>query len=106
MGLAAEIRHNKILDKLCSAGRIYVSDLSHTLGVTKVTIRQDLVVLQSSGMLKKTHGGAFLVAPVLNVSGRYHRLRRLAAKRIIEKLASDLVKDGDIIYLEAGSDLL
>jgi len=103
MGVAAEIRHRQILDGLHSTGRIYVADLAKALGVTEVTIRRDLAFLQKSGLLKKTYGGAVVVAPEVNVSVRYRQIQKAHAKQIIGKLASTLVQDGDIIYLEAGS---
>lgn len=103
MGIAAGIRDKKILEELGSTGRVYVKDISLALGVTEVTVRRDLARLQGNGLLKKTYGGAVLAAPEVNVSVRYRQKRKLSAKKIIGKLASQLVKDGDIIYLEAGS---
>ncbi len=103
MGIAAEVRHKKILDELGSRGRVYVKDVSQVLGVTEVTIRRDLAFLERNGLLKKTYGGAVLSAPEVKASVRYRQKRKLSAKRIVGRLASELVKDGDIIYLEAGS---
>lgn len=103
MGVAAELRHNQILQQLQSKGRIYVRDMSRELAVTEVTIRRDLTFLEDSGLLKKTYGGAVSLAPDVETSVRYREKRKLSAKKIIGKLASELVDDGDIIYLEAGS---
>ncbi len=58
MGVAAEIRHRKILEQLGSAGRVYVREMSQELGVTEVTIRRDLTFLQNNGLVKKSYGGA------------------------------------------------
>jgi DeoR/GlpR family transcriptional regulator of sugar metabolism len=103
MGIAAEIRHRKILEQLGSAGRLYVREMSQVLGVTEVTIRRDLTFLQNNGLVKKSYGGAVPIAPELEASVRYRQTRRIEAKKIIGKLASRLIKDGDLIYLEAGS---
>ena len=103
MGVAAEIRHRKILEQLGSAGRVYVREMSQALDVTEVTIRRDLTFLQNNGLVKKSYGGAVPVAPELETSVRYRQTRRLEAKKIIGKLASRLIKDGNLIYLEAGS---
>ena len=103
MGIAAEIRHGKILDKISSVGRVYVKDIAGEFGVTEVTIRRDLSFLKESGLLKKTYGGAVPVSPDLSASVRYRQKRKMGAKRIVGQLASTLVKDGDVIYLEAGS---
>ncbi len=103
MGVAAEIRHKRILEQLRSMGRIYVRKVAQELAVTEVTIRRDLSVLQKSGLLKKTYSGAVLSAPDVSVSVRYRQTKKAKAKQTIGKLASGLVGDGDIIYLEAGS---
>jgi len=104
MGLLAQKRQRYILENLRSAGRVYVKDLAQELDVTEVTIRRDLTFLQKKALLQKTYGGAIPVAaPEMNVPVRYRQTRNLKAKQIIGKLAGGLVKDGDIIYLEAGS---
>ena len=103
MGIAAEIRHRKIIEQLGSAGRVCVRDISQLLGVTEVTIRRDLALLERKGLLKKTYGGAVPAGPQVKASVRYRQTRKPIAKKIIGKLASELINDGDVIYLEAGS---
>ena len=103
MGLLAEKRHNYILEQIRSAGRIQVSKLAGQLGVTEVTIRRDLSYLQKTGLLKKTYGGAVLAGPSEIDSVRFRQTRNLSAKKVIGQLAAQLIEDGDIIYLEAGS---
>jgi len=103
MGIAAEIRHKRILEKLNSAGRVYVKDIAKKFKVTEVTARRDLAALENQGLLKKTYGGAVPVNPEVTDSVRYRRTKKLTAKKIIGKLAAKLIKGGDVIYLEAGS---
>jgi len=103
MGVAAELRQKQILQQLASGGRVYVKDISRALGVTEVTVRRDLTILEKDGLLKRTYGGAVLAGPSVQVSIRYRQTRNIAAKRIIGRLAAELIEDGDIIYLEAGS---
>jgi DeoR/GlpR family transcriptional regulator of sugar metabolism len=103
MGIAAKLRHRKMLEELGAKGRVQVLHTARALGVTEVTIRRDLALLETEGLLSKTYGGAVPVVPEVNVSARYRQTRRTGAKRIIGRLASALIKDGDIIYLEAGS---
>ena len=103
MGLLAEQRHHTILDAIRNKGRILVSEIAQELDVTEVTIRRDLAYLEKNGLLKKTYGGAVLSASDMNLSVRYRQTRNLTAKRIIGRLAAELIGDGDNIYLEAGS---
>lgn len=103
MGIAAKLRHKQILEELGDKGRVQVSRMSNILEVTEVTIRRDLAFLEKEGLLSKAYGGAVPVSPEVNVSVRYRQTRSIEAKRIIGRLAGELIKDGDIIYLEAGS---
>ena len=105
MGLSAEERRGYILDELRTAGRIEVADVAAKFGLSGVTIRRDLEELEKKGLLKKTYGGAVPAgAPEIVASVRYRRTRNLAAKKIVGKLAAaELIGDGDVIYLEAGS---
>ncbi len=104
MGLLAEIRQQQILQELRRAGQLKVCRLAEELSVTEVTIRRDLRKMQHSGLLKKTYGGAVPSdLPEMNASVHYRQTRSLIAKKTIGSLASELVKDNDIIFLEAGS---
>ncbi|MFA5293366.1 MAG: DeoR/GlpR family DNA-binding transcription regulator [Phycisphaerae bacterium] len=103
MGLSAENRHNYILDCLKNNGKVIVKETAEKFGVTEVTIRRDLASLETKGLVKKTYGGAVLAGTEFNPSVRFRHTKNLSAKKIIGKLAADIVKDGDNIYLEAGS---
>lgn len=103
MGVAAEERQRIILEQIRENGKILVNDLATNMGVTEVTIRRDLTFLQKNGLVKKTYGGAVVASPEVNESVRYRQTRNLKAKKMIGKLAAELVNDGDNIYLEAGS---
>jgi DeoR/GlpR family transcriptional regulator of sugar metabolism len=103
MGLLAEKRHQFLLDAIRGKGRVLVTDAAQELKVTEVTVRRDLSYLEKNGLLKKTYGGAVVAAAEMDLSVRYRQTRNLAAKRIIGRLAADLINDGDNIYLEAGS---
>jgi len=54
-------RRDYILEKLRSRGRVQVSELSETLGVSRMTIHRDLDVLVQEGLIEKVFGGAILV---------------------------------------------
>jgi DeoR/GlpR family transcriptional regulator of sugar metabolism len=103
MGINAELRHKTILENLKSTGRIYVKDTAEKMGVTEVTVRRDLTYLEKNGLLKKIYGGAVPSAPQVRESVTYREKRKITAKRIIGELASDLIEDGDVIYLGSGS---
>ena len=51
-------RHKYILDSLNKHGFVRITDVANELGVTKVTIRKDIKILESKGLLYKVHGSA------------------------------------------------
>ena len=51
-------RQSEILHLVNKANRIQVSELIEIIGVSGVTIRQDLNFLEQSGYLKRVHGAA------------------------------------------------
>ena len=56
-------RHKYILDSLNKHGFVRITDVANELGVTKVTIRKDIKILESKGLLYKVHGSARPLRP-------------------------------------------
>ncbi|WP_347707500.1 DeoR family transcriptional regulator [Clostridium sp. cel8] len=53
-----EERFQKILDMLDKSNIIKITDINKKLGVTEITVRRDLKVLEERGLLKRIYGGA------------------------------------------------
>ncbi|MDF5457009.1 DeoR/GlpR transcriptional regulator, partial [Vibrio parahaemolyticus] len=51
-------RQNEILQLVNDRKRVQVTELSDIIGVSGVTIRQDLNFLEQQGYLKRVHGAA------------------------------------------------
>ncbi|MER4731973.1 DeoR/GlpR transcriptional regulator, partial [Klebsiella pneumoniae] len=51
-------RRNKIVDMVNTQGSVLVLDLSNLFGISEVTIRADLRLLEAKGLLTRFHGGA------------------------------------------------
>jgi DeoR/GlpR family transcriptional regulator of sugar metabolism len=88
-------------------GRARVSDLAAQFRVSGVTIRKDLVALESERRLTRTHGGAIAIdrsRPELSFDIR----ERLQAdeKQWIGAAAAALVQDGESIVLDASTTAL
>ncbi|OHB49433.1 MAG: hypothetical protein A2Y10_14480 [Planctomycetes bacterium GWF2_41_51] len=103
MGLLAEERHNFILEHLKNTGKVIVKEVAFKFGVNEITIRRDLENMEKKGLVKKTYGGAVLAGSDFNPSVKFRHTKNLSAKKIIGKLAAEIINDGDNIYLEAGS---
>src|SRR6266545_6274157 len=106
-GITPERRREQILAYLSAHDRTPVSELSQVLGVSEVTVRKDLDVLESQGVLMRVHGGAV-------VSGRgrlelYFAAREqehLEEKRRIAQTAAALITSGQRIFLDASTSAL
>jgi DeoR/GlpR family transcriptional regulator of sugar metabolism len=105
--LTPERRREQLLEFLGSRDRASVGELSEVLGVSEVTIRKDLDVLEGQGVLLRIRGGAM-------VSGRGRLELHFAAreqehleeKRRIALAASTLVQPGQRIFLDASTTAL
>lgn len=89
-----------ILRQLSDQGSLNVAQLATDLGVSAVTIRSYLNNLEEKGLVKRTHGG---VVPALHSSILEKQMVRIEEKNRIAKAAAELVQDGDVIMIEAGS---
>jgi DeoR/GlpR family transcriptional regulator of sugar metabolism len=88
-------------------GRARVVDLASRFGVSPVTIRKDLLALESSGRVRRTHGGALSVVrerPERAFDVR-ERLQR-DEKEAIGAAAALLVQDGSSVALDASTTAL
>ena len=53
-----EERRRAILEIINREGRVVVKDLARRFATSHVTIRSDLEILHSQGLVQRTHGGA------------------------------------------------
>lgn len=97
-------RRNTILDILQKEKKTYIADLSHALGVSLVTIRNDLDALAEQGKLVRMAGGAILSnyepAPSPRAICNYEQKKEIAAK------AATFVQDGDKLFINSGTTTL
>ncbi|MCB0912701.1 MAG: DeoR/GlpR transcriptional regulator [Propionibacteriaceae bacterium] len=100
MSIERSERESLILARLAREGSLTVASLSKQLGVSEVTIRADLRTLEEQGLLARTHGGAEATG-YRNVLER--QLQHSAEKSRIAAAAADLVRDNDVILIEAGT---
>lgn len=93
-------RRSKVLELVSESGRVEVRGLSERFGVSQVTIRKDLDVLERQGLIRREHGFAVAIAPD-------NLLSRLAinhdVKRQIAQAAAELVPHGATVMVESGS---
>ncbi len=97
-------RRSLILRELKKSGTIDVHSLAEKLGVSMMTIRNDLSFLSGKGMVVRTYGGAVLanqkemIRLVSNVQKEQEK-----EKASIAREAVDLVSGGMYLFLDTGS---
>ncbi|PKO05816.1 MAG: DeoR/GlpR transcriptional regulator [Chloroflexi bacterium HGW-Chloroflexi-3] len=105
--MISDHRHQVIVNKLENQGAVSVSDLVKEFGVSEMTIRRDLDILENKGLLRRVHGGA------VSQRGRSYEppyLMRSSEnqenKQRIGQLAASLVNNGDSLTLDIGTTTL
>jgi len=95
------------MERLNKSGQVDVTTLSQELGVSEVTIRNDLSRLEQKHMLVRARGGAFKIDRVgmdFSIADKmeYH----YEEKKKIGKAAAALIEDGETIILDSGTTTL
>jgi DeoR family glycerol-3-phosphate regulon repressor len=88
-------------------GFVSVADVARDIGISEMTVRRDLEMLERDGLVLRSHGGA-VAAPqssVIQIEPSYAARRELnaAAKMRIAACAAQLVLPGQAIGLDTGS---
>ena len=97
-------RQSFILEWLDSNPSIAVSDVQKKFGVSDVTVRHDLVALESAGRVRRVRGGAVSLARTMLMSYPEERINfNVAAKDRIAHAAAEMVEDGDVIIADIGT---
>ena len=66
-------RRQFILDELYKNKAVAVNELAQQLGVTTMTIRRDLQLLEDNGLVEKSHGGAVLTESLVKEATYHNR---------------------------------
>jgi DeoR/GlpR family transcriptional regulator of sugar metabolism len=93
-------RQKQILEIITHESPVEVARLADMMGVSKVTLRKDLDMLEDKGILRHEKGQVFPgSSDDINNRLTYH----YDTKRKIAQEASALVRDGEAVMIESGS---
>jgi len=104
MASVVEQRRSQIISELSRAQRLKVADLSDHLGVSEVSIRHDLQILEDLGLLKRVHGGAVAIQDQTAseaLSTRWYQ--NLEKKERIGRAAAQMVQRSDRLIIDSGT---
>lgn len=93
-------RQQQILQMVIDRGRVSVVELAKTTGVSEVTIRQDLNLLEKMSYLRRAHGYA---VPLDSEDVETRMMNNYALKRELAEFAASLVNNGETVFIENGS---
>jgi DeoR family fructose operon transcriptional repressor len=97
-------RHRLILDYLKKKKNVKVHELVELTKSSESTLRRDLDKLEKQNYVKRIHGGASLLQRKREeLSMTEKSTQNLKEKAILAKYASQLIEDGDCVYLDAGT---
>lgn len=96
-----EERYQRIRALLSSLQQVSTDRIVGELGVSRETVRRDLLELEAMGELRRVHGGAVPVHSEPSITERVHT--RVKYKRAIARAAAGLVTSGQTLFLDAGS---
>lgn len=104
LGAPAELRQDRMAEEIEAVGFARVTDLAERFGVSAVTVRSDLDILESEGRLRRVRGGAVPMGVLRNEPTLEQAVREnQAQKAAIARVAASMVQPGQCVILDVGS---
>jgi len=103
----ASQRRELIVDRALSLGEVEFGALAVEFGVSEMTIRRDIEILQSQGLLRRVVGGAILTKGTASEPSFESRASEAAKeKEHIAEAVVRLLNPGETVLLDSGSTVL
>lgn len=104
--LKIDIRRQAILEQLNRDGQVFVTDLSQKMGITPVTIRNDLDTLAMEGRLERIQGGAIRKMQTADIWSASAGSPVQQEKNAIAEAVLDYIRNGDTLFINSGMTTL
>jgi DeoR/GlpR family transcriptional regulator of sugar metabolism len=108
----ARARRARLAEMVERTGFVSIGHSADLLGVSSMTIRRDLIALESQGALTRTHGGAIALETRREVFDaeepifEQRRRKNAAAKAQMAAVAARMIGAGETIALDVGTSVL
>lgn len=100
-------RRSRIVELLRTGARASTAKLARELGVSRETVRRDLLSMESEGLLQRVHGGAVGAdTPREEAPFERRKRQRWRDKLEIGRLAVELIEPGMVVFVDAGTTTL
>ena len=99
-------REKIILETILKRKKVSVKELANILYISEPSVRRDLASLEKQNLIKRVHGGAVIEETAVSKNKIPFLIREYeqsSAKLIIAQKAVELVKDNDVIFLDAST---
>ena len=96
-------RFDQIVEMLKGEQVISVHNFARRLYVSEATVRRDLAELEKQGFVRRVYGGATLMKGNKDVPFSLRENEASAAKSEIGRQAAALVRENDVLFLDASS---
>lgn len=97
-------RRELIADRLREKGSVSVAELESEFGISSMTARRDLQVLERDGLARRTHGGAVIPAVSRDEDSFASRLEQAAeSKQRLALAACEQIGDGEAVFVDSST---
>lgn len=105
--LIPDERRRQLLALVTELGSVGIAQLAERLGVSHMTVRRDIGLLEEAGRVVSVSGGVTLPSRIaLDATHEVKLGMQPAEKQAIAEAAFALIQPGDLIYLDAGTTML
>src|SRR5574344_1499231 len=102
-------RQDRIINIVNTQRSVTVAELTELLEASEATIRRDLTVLDSQGLIVKVFGGATAVEKDMSAKEDdvpAKSQKNVKEKDIIARYAASIINDEDFVYIDSGTTTL
>lgn len=107
--IGTEERRSAILNMLNEEGRVMIAPLVKAFGVSEVSIRKDLAILEERKLLVRVKGGAIVMrqnAEQDDLSITHKQKLHAHEKALLGKYAASLIKENETIIIDSGTTMM
>jgi DeoR/GlpR family transcriptional regulator of sugar metabolism len=102
--LIPEERRLRIVERIQRAGTVTVGMLEAEFGISSMTARRDLAILEREGWIRRTRGGAMLPVVASQEDSFAHRLEQsVEHKKRLAAAAAGMLKQGESVFIDSST---